>query len=167
MLGEKTIGIILLIFATANTSARHLGLPQLASSVLFFCVCLRWADCYSSYLASENWNSVLCVNVSLPAFRCVCFLRCQMKMAVLCSFPFFFFFLLFGKDKTLKVMGYSHIIVMEAKEFLWWLFRYWTLLFAWRVPTFHLLPEYKNLSPSCDHFLISINLVRPLEQPLR
>lgn len=87
MLGEKNIGIILQMFATVNVNAGHWGLPQLASAVLF-CVCLKWAGAHSSQLELGNWNLVLCDNVSLPAFRRVCFLRCPMKMAVVCSFLF-------------------------------------------------------------------------------
>lgn len=87
MLGEKNIGIILQMFATVNVNAGHWGLPQLASAVLF-CVCLKWAGAHSSQLELGNWNLVLCDNVSLSAFRRVCFLRFPMKMAVVCSFLF-------------------------------------------------------------------------------
>lgn len=156
------------MLAAVNRNAGPLGLPQLASSELF-CVCLRWAGCHSPYLELETWSSGLCVNVPSPAYRCVCFLFSDVKWRWL-QFVLFLLFL-FRKDKTLKVMEYSYIILMEAKEFPPWLCRHWAL-FAWRATTFPLLPEYKNLSSLCDHryqsaCLIQINLVRPLQQPLR
>jgi len=93
--------------AMSKHECQTLGITLADNLSALFCICLRRHGCYGTYLAFENWNSVLCFNVSLLAFRC------RIKMAVPLSSPFF---CLLKMGKTLKVMEYLYIIITEAKK---------------------------------------------------